>query len=79
MLISNSGCDPLTPEDVAEVIVFAAGRRENVVVADTLLYPSHQVSNLTKDQSGLADDLQGILDTCASATVEIHRRPIFLT
>jgi 3-hydroxy acid dehydrogenase/malonic semialdehyde reductase len=39
-----SGCDPLSPDDVAEVIVFAAGRRENVVVADTLLYPSHQVS-----------------------------------
>jgi len=35
--------EPLTPEDVAEVIVFAASRRENVVVADVLLYPSHQV------------------------------------
>jgi hypothetical protein len=33
----------LTPEDIAEVIVFAAGRRENVVIADTLVYPSHQV------------------------------------
>ncbi|KAF2023609.1 NAD(P)-binding protein [Setomelanomma holmii] len=39
-----AGCDPLTPDDVAEVIVFAAGRRENVVVADTLVYPSHQAS-----------------------------------
>lgn len=38
-----SGCEPLTPEDIAEVIVFAAGRRENVVIADTLVYPSHQV------------------------------------
>jgi 3-hydroxy acid dehydrogenase / malonic semialdehyde reductase len=37
------GVEPLTPEDVAEVIVFAASRRENVVVADVLLYPSHQV------------------------------------
>ena len=36
------GCEPLTPEDVAEVVVFAAGRRENVVVADTLIFPSHQ-------------------------------------
>lgn len=36
------GCDPLTPEDIAEVIVFNAGRRENVVVADTLVFPSHQ-------------------------------------
>lgn len=38
------GCEPLTPEDIAEVIVFMAGRRENVVVADALVFPSHQVS-----------------------------------
>ncbi|KAK0743737.1 hypothetical protein B0T18DRAFT_448359 [Schizothecium vesticola] len=37
-----AGCDPLTPEDIAEVVVFVATRRENVVVADTLVYPSHQ-------------------------------------
>lgn len=43
MLIMYSGCEPLTPEDIAEVIVFAAGRRENVVIADTLVFPSHQV------------------------------------
>ncbi|KAF4506987.1 hypothetical protein G6O67_005667 [Ophiocordyceps sinensis] len=41
-----AGCEPLTPDDVAEVIVFAATRRENVVVADTLIYPSHQASPL---------------------------------
>jgi hypothetical protein len=40
----SSGCEPLTPGDIAEVIVFAAGRRENVVVADTLLFPNHQAS-----------------------------------
>lgn len=40
----TSGCDPLTPDDIAEVIVFAATRRENVVVAESLLYPNHQVS-----------------------------------
>jgi hypothetical protein len=34
----------LTPDDIAEVVVFAAGRRENVVVADTLIFPNHQVS-----------------------------------
>ncbi|EPE08937.1 nadp-dependent l-serine l-allo-threonine dehydrogenase ydfg [Ophiostoma piceae UAMH 11346] len=34
--------DPLEPEDIAEVIVFAASRRENVVLADALIYPSHQ-------------------------------------
>ncbi|KAF2754553.1 NAD(P)-binding protein [Pseudovirgaria hyperparasitica] len=38
------GVDPLTPEDIAEVIVFAAGRRENVVMADSLIFPSHQAS-----------------------------------
>ncbi|KAI1143352.1 NAD(P)-binding protein [Hypoxylon sp. FL0543] len=37
-----AGCDPLTPDDIAEVIVFAAGRRENVVIADTLIFPNHQ-------------------------------------
>lgn len=36
------GVDPLTGEDIAEVVVFAATRRENVVIADTLVYPSHQ-------------------------------------
>ncbi|KAB2579526.1 NADP-dependent 3-hydroxy acid dehydrogenase [Lasiodiplodia hormozganensis] len=38
------GCDPLTPDDIAEVIVFTAGRRENVVIADTLIFPNHQAS-----------------------------------
>ncbi|ORY04363.1 hypothetical protein BCR34DRAFT_572732 [Clohesyomyces aquaticus] len=36
------GYDPLTPDDVAEVIVFTASRRENVVVADTLMFPTYQ-------------------------------------
>jgi 3-hydroxy acid dehydrogenase/malonic semialdehyde reductase len=39
------GVEPLTPEDIAEVVVFAAGRRENVVIADTLVFPNHQVSD----------------------------------
>ncbi|KAH8681618.1 hypothetical protein BX600DRAFT_478767 [Xylariales sp. PMI_506] len=39
-----AGCDPLTPDDIAEVVVFVAGRRENVVVADTLVFPSHQAA-----------------------------------
>jgi 3-hydroxy acid dehydrogenase/malonic semialdehyde reductase len=38
------GCEPLTPEDVAEIVVFSAGRRENVVVADTLVFPNHQAA-----------------------------------
>ena len=39
-----AGCDPLTPEDIAEIIVFAVGRRENVVLADSLVFPNHQAS-----------------------------------
>lgn len=38
------GVEPLTGEDIAEVVVFAVGRRENVVIADTLVFPNHQVS-----------------------------------
>jgi len=37
-----AGCEPLTPDDIAEVVVFIASRRQNVVVADTLIFPSHQ-------------------------------------
>lgn len=43
-MLSDSGCEPLTPDDIAEVVVFTAGRRENVVIADTLIFPNHQVS-----------------------------------
>jgi 3-hydroxy acid dehydrogenase / malonic semialdehyde reductase len=39
-----AGCEPLTPDDIAEIVVFAAGRRENVVLADSLIFPNHQVS-----------------------------------
>ncbi|KAI9752961.1 MAG: hypothetical protein M4579_005392 [Chaenotheca gracillima] len=39
-----ANCEPLTPEDIAEVVVFTAGRRENVVIADTLIFPSHQAA-----------------------------------
>lgn len=39
------GVEPLTGDDIAEVVVFAAGRRENVVLADTLVFPNHQVSS----------------------------------
>ncbi|KAK5657725.1 hypothetical protein OQA88_2797 [Cercophora sp. LCS_1] len=37
-----AGVDPLTPDDIAEAVVFVAGRRENVVIADTLIFPQHQ-------------------------------------
>lgn len=39
-----AGCDPLTPEDIAEVVVFAASRRENVVLAESLIFPNHQAA-----------------------------------
>jgi len=39
-----AGCEPLTPGDIAEVVVFAAGRRENVVLADSLIFPNHQAA-----------------------------------
>ena len=38
------GAEPLTPQDVAEMIVFAITRRQNTVIADTLMFPSHQAS-----------------------------------
>lgn len=41
-LTENSGCEALTPDDIADVIVFTASRRQNVVIADTLIFPNHQ-------------------------------------
>lgn len=38
------GVEPLTGEDIAEIVVFAAGRRENVVLADSLVFPNHQAA-----------------------------------
>ena len=37
------GVTALTGDDIAEMVVFAAGRPENVVVADMLVFPNHQV------------------------------------
>lgn len=68
MLTLSRGCEPLTPDDVAEVIVFAAGRRENVVVADTLLFPSHQVCSHGERRS-VVDSVLGFADTCPSQVV----------
>lgn len=36
------GVTPLTPQDIAEIIVFGVSRPENVVLAETLVFPSHQ-------------------------------------
>ena len=38
------GVKPLTGDDIAEVVVFAAGRPENVVLADSLIFPNHQAA-----------------------------------
>jgi hypothetical protein len=51
------GVEPLTPDDIAEVVVFAAGRRENVVIADTLVFPSHQVCGTVFSSPGLVSCL----------------------
>ncbi|KAH6889108.1 hypothetical protein B0T10DRAFT_561597 [Thelonectria olida] len=47
-----AGVEPLTPNDIAEVIVFNATRRENVVVADTLIFPNHQAGAGTLYRKG---------------------------
>ncbi|WPH04680.1 Hypothetical protein R9X50_00757300 [Acrodontium crateriforme] len=39
-----AGCTPLTPDDIAETVVWTAGRPENVVIADMLVFPNHQAS-----------------------------------
>jgi serine 3-dehydrogenase len=40
------GIEPLTPDDVADAVYFAATRRKNVVVADMLLFPLCQASSM---------------------------------
>jgi len=39
-----AGTTPMEPVDIAEVITFAVTRRLNTVVADVLVFPSHQAS-----------------------------------
>lgn len=38
------GTTPLGPEDIAEVIVFGLTRKQNTVIAETLVFPQHQAS-----------------------------------
>lgn len=38
------GTEPLNAQDIAEIIVFGISRRKNTVVAETLVFPSHQAS-----------------------------------
>lgn len=72
LLISISGCEPLTPDDIAEIIVFAAGRRENVVLADSLIFPNHQVIYSLLSSCGFVTDLSRLLQL--SCTKRVLRR-----
>lgn len=38
------GTEPLLAEDIAELITFTLTRRENTVIAESLIFPSHQAS-----------------------------------
>jgi hypothetical protein len=69
-----AGCEPLTPDDIAEVVVFAAGRRENVVLADSLIFPNHQVSVHFRIASVSTNSfLQGGRDCYAQEILVWHR------
>lgn len=46
------GVEPLTPDDIAEIVVFAAGRRENVVLAESLIFPNHQAAATVMHRRG---------------------------
>ncbi|AOW02472.1 hypothetical protein B0I72DRAFT_137779 [Yarrowia lipolytica] len=39
-----AGTEPLVADDIAEFITYTLTRRENVVIADTLIFPNHQAS-----------------------------------
>jgi hypothetical protein len=68
----GSGCEALTPDDIAEVVVFTATRRENLVVADTLVFPNHQVSGVCHSISMIIADAN-----CSSSSQGIgsHHAP----
>ncbi|KAL3228598.1 Uncharacterized protein RNJ44_02543 [Nakaseomyces bracarensis] len=38
------GTTPLYAEDIADLIIYATSRKQNVVIADTLIFPTHQAS-----------------------------------
>lgn len=61
----------VTPDDIAEIIVFMAGRRENVVIADSLVFPSHQVRKRDKvtqsDRYANGDDFRARQQLCTGS------------
>lgn len=40
-----TGVTPLTAEDIAELVVFAATRKQNTVIAESLVFPNHQAGS----------------------------------
>lgn len=61
------GVTPLSGDDIAETVVFAAGRPENVVIADMLVFPNHQVcviSALAKKMEADVSDERLQLELC---------------
>ncbi|KAK7681113.1 hypothetical protein QCA50_015728 [Cerrena zonata] len=40
------GTTPLDASDIAEIIVFGLSRKQNTVIAETLVFPSHQASSV---------------------------------
>lgn len=70
------GVEPLTPDDIAEYIVFATGRRENVVLADTLIFPNHQVRSPLSPRSFSESDclIQNSYRLQRLLCIENHKR-----
>lgn len=69
-----SGCDPLTPDDIAEIVVFSATRPENVVLAESLVYPNHQASSLSALLL-LLFYVSWLLTSLKASALIMHRRP----
>ncbi|OQD89683.1 hypothetical protein PENANT_c002G10830 [Penicillium antarcticum] len=39
-----TGVEPFTGDNIAEIVIFSAGRSKNVVIAATLVFPNHQAA-----------------------------------
>lgn len=51
------GTEPLTAVDIAEVMTFALTRRENMVVARSLVFPSHRAGSAYRHRDELFDGI----------------------
>jgi hypothetical protein len=79
------GVEPLTGDDIAEVVVFAAARRENVVIADTLVFPNHQVGRRSVQEvemltlhSGGGNSHAQEVDTIEASEASQHQSRIYI-